>query len=136
VAVSAQKAGLLPISQQSTFVLDSLGYHDYEGVALRDEEKPRLQDDLGNANYLMLKNHGLLTVGKTVADAFLHMYLFETACQIQLSAQAGGELTLVDHEILAGAAAAAKVQTDGVGGSFVWPALMRKLDRIDDSFRS
>ena len=136
VAVSAQKNGLLPISQQSTFVLDSLGYHDYEGVALRDDEKPRLQDDLGHANYLMLRNHGLLTVGKTIADAFLNMYIFETACQIQLSAQAGGELTLVDPDILATAASAKEVQTDGVGGSFVWPALIRKLDRIDDSYRS
>lgn len=136
VAVSAQKNGLLPISQQSTFVLDSLGYHDYEGVALRDDEKPRLQDDLGHANYLMLRNHGLLTVGKTIADAFLQMYIFETACQIQLSAQAGGELTLVDPAILATAASAKDVQTDGVGGSFVWPALIRKLDRIDDSYRS
>ena len=136
VAVSAQKNGLLPISQQSTFVLDSLGYHDYEGVALRDDEKPRLQDDLGHANYLMLRNHGLLTVGKTIADAFLQMYIFETACQIQLSAQAGGELTLVDPAILATAASAKDVQTDGVGGSFVWPAMIRKLDRIDDSYRS
>ncbi|WP_233888830.1 class II aldolase/adducin family protein [Paraburkholderia flagellata] len=136
VAVSAQKNGLLPISQQSTFVLDSLGYHDYEGVALRDDEKPRLQDDLGHANYLMLRNHGLLTVGKTIADAFLQMYIFETACQIQLSAQAGGELTLVDPAILATAASAKNVQTDGVGGSFVWPAMIRKLDRIDDSYRS
>jgi ribulose-5-phosphate 4-epimerase/fuculose-1-phosphate aldolase len=136
VAVSAQKCGLLPISQQSTFVLDSLGYHDYEGVALRDDEKPRLQDDLGKANYLMLKNHGLLTVGKTVADAFLHMYLFETACQIQISAQAGGDLMLVDRDILAGAASAAHAQTGDMGGSFVWPTLIRKLDRIDDSYRS
>jgi ribulose-5-phosphate 4-epimerase/fuculose-1-phosphate aldolase len=136
VAVSAQKNGLLPISQQSTFVLDSLGYHDYEGVALRDDEKPRLQADLGHANYLMLRNHGLLTVGKTVADAFLNMYIFETACQIQLSAQAGGELTLVERDILATAASARDAQTGGVGGSFVWPALIRKLDRIDDSYRS
>ena len=62
VAVSAQKNGVLPISQQSTFVLASLAYHDYEGVAFRDDEKPRLQADLGNANFLMLRNHGLLTV--------------------------------------------------------------------------
>ena len=84
----------------------------------------------------MLKNHGLLTVGKTVADAFLHMYLFETACQIQISAQAGGELTLVERDILEGAASAANAQTGGTGGSFVWPALIRKLNRIDDSYRS
>ena len=92
VAVSAQKCGVLPISQQSTFVLSSLAYHDYEGVALRDDEKPRLQADLGTANYLMLRNHGLLTVGTTIADAFLHMYTFENTCRIQIDAQAGGEL--------------------------------------------
>src|SRR5476649_460882 len=104
VAVSAQKCGVLPISQQSTFVLSSLGYHDYEGVALRDDEKPRLQTDLGSANFLMLRNHGLLTVGKSIPDAFLSMYLFESTCQIQLSAQAGGELTTVDPQILEGVA--------------------------------
>jgi ribulose-5-phosphate 4-epimerase/fuculose-1-phosphate aldolase len=71
IAVSAQKNGVLPISQQSTFVLASLAYHDYEGVAFRDEEKPRLQADMGEANFLMLRNHGLLTVGKSIADAFL-----------------------------------------------------------------
>jgi ribulose-5-phosphate 4-epimerase/fuculose-1-phosphate aldolase len=136
VAVSAQQGGLLPISQQSTFVLGSLGYHDYEGVALRDDEKPRLQADLGHADYLMLRNHGLLTTGRSIADAFLAMYLFESACQIQLAAQAGGALLNVNEEILSGAAAAAKAQTDGAGGRFVWPALLRKLDRIDASYRS
>src|SRR5438876_8746832 len=85
VAVSAQKCGVLPISQQSTFVLASLAYHDYEGVAFRDDEKPRLQADLGGRNFLMLRNHGLLTVGRTIADAFLGMYIFESACQIQVS---------------------------------------------------
>src|ERR1700737_4955033 len=89
VAVSAQRGGVLPISQQSTFVLGSLRYHHYEGVALHDyDEKPRLQADLGNANFLILCNHGLLTVGRTIADAFLSMYIFETTCQIQLAAQA------------------------------------------------
>src|SRR3990167_6984446 len=93
VAVSAQKCGVLPISQQSTFVLGSLAYHAYEGVAFRDDEKPRLQADLGEANFLMLRNHGLLTVGKTIADAFLSMYTFENTCRIQIDAQAGGTLT-------------------------------------------
>ena len=135
VAVSAQKAGVLPISQQSTFVLASLGYHDYEGVALRDDEKPRLQADLGTANFLMLRNHGLLTVGPSIADAFLAMYLFETTCQIQLAAQAGGELIRVDPRILDGVAHAVRTQTEGMGGAFVWPALLRKLDRADPSYR-
>ncbi|MEZ5463337.1 class II aldolase/adducin family protein [Dokdonella sp.] len=136
VAVSAQKAGILPISQQSTFVLASLGYHDYEGVALRDDEKPRLQADLGTANYLVLRNHGLLTVGNSIADAFLAMYLLETTCQIQIAAQSGGELTRVDPRIIDGVAAAAREQTDGIGGAFVWPALLRKLDRLDSGYRN
>jgi len=137
VAVSAQKGGVLPISQQSTFVLASLAYHDYEGVALRDEEKPRLQADLGQADFLMLRNHGLLTVGKTIADAFLAMYVFESTCQIQISAQSGGgELTPVHPQIITGVGHAMKVQSGGMGGAFAWPALLRKLDRQDDSYKS
>ncbi|MEX3811220.1 class II aldolase/adducin family protein [Paraburkholderia sp. BR13439] len=135
VAVSAQKRGILPISQQATFVLGSLGYHAYEGVALRDEEKPRLQADLGDATFLMLRNHGLLTVGATIADAFLAMYIFETTCQVQLAAQTGDELEFIDAAIVSGAQEAARVQTQGFGGAFVWPALLRKLDRIDASYR-
>jgi len=136
IAVSAQKSGVLPISQQSTFVLASMAYHDYEGVALRDDEKPCLQTDLGAANFLMLRNHGLLTVGTSIADAFLAMYIFETTCQIQIAAQAGGELTTIDSQILHGVADAARTQTGGMGGAFVWPALLRKLDRIDNSYKS
>ena len=129
VAVSAQKNGVLPISQQSTFVLASLAYHGYEGVAFRDEEKPRLQADLGEANFLMLRNHGLLTVGKTIADAFLSMYTFENTCRIQIDAQAGGELTQVNPKIVSGVAQAMRVQTGGLGGAFAWPALLRKVQR-------
>jgi ribulose-5-phosphate 4-epimerase/fuculose-1-phosphate aldolase len=136
VAVSAQAAGVLPISQQSTFVLGSLAYHGYQGVAFRPEEKPSLQADLGHANYLMLRNHGLLTVGKTIADAFLHMYVFESTCQIQISAQAGGPLTQVEPSIVKGIAQAMKVQTGGIGGAFVWPSLIRKLERTDVSYKT
>jgi ribulose-5-phosphate 4-epimerase/fuculose-1-phosphate aldolase len=136
VAVSAQAGGVLPISQQSTFVLSSLAYHDYEGVALHDAEKPRLQADLGSANYLMLRNHGLLTVGKSIPDAFLAMYLFETTCNIQLAAQAGGPLTMVSQEIVDGVGESMRVQSGGQGGAFVWPALLRKLERMDASYRT
>ncbi|GAC1527389.1 class II aldolase/adducin family protein [Undibacterium sp. Jales W-56] len=135
VAVSAQKCGILPISQQSTFVLASLAYHEYEGVAFRDEEKPRLQADLGKANFLMLRNHGLLVAGKSIADAFLSMYTFEATCQIQLAAQAGGELTQVNPLIVKGVAEAMRVQTGGLGGAFVWPSLIRKLDRADEGYK-
>ena len=130
VAVSAQRQGVLPLSQQSIFVLSSLGYHDYEGVALRDDEKPRLVHDLGTNHYLMLRNHGLLTVGETVADAFLNMYLFEAACAIQVRALAGGgEIVSVPGEIIAGARQQAAQVTRGLGGALAWPGLLRRLDR-------
>lgn len=136
VAVSAQKNGLLPISQQSLFVLASLGYHDYEGVALNDAEKPRLVADLGNNNALMLRNHGLLTVGKTVAEAFLAMYVMEASCRIQVLAQAGGnELIPIAEPILKGIKAAAAQVTKGLGANLAWPGLLRKLDRIDASYK-
>ena len=135
VAVSAQKCGVLPISQQSTFVLASLAYHDYEGVALRDDEKPRLQQDLGDKTFLMLRNHGLLVVGKTIADAFLSMYTFENTCRIQIDAQAGGELVQVNPKILEGLAQVMKTVTAGQGANIAWPALIRKLDRTDPSYK-
>jgi len=134
VAVAAQARGVLPISQQSTFVLASLAYHDYEGVAFRPDEAPRLQADLGQANFLCLRNHGLLTVGSSVADAFLAMYIFESACQIQIAAQAGGELIAIDSAIVAGTARAMQVQTGGLGGAFVWPAMLRKAAQIGPDF--
>jgi ribulose-5-phosphate 4-epimerase/fuculose-1-phosphate aldolase len=136
VAVSAQKCGVLPISQQSTFVLGSLGYHDYEGVAIHDEEKSRLQADLADSTFLMLRNHGLLTAGKSIADAFLAMYLFESTCQIQLAAQAGGELLTVDQNIMDGIGQVVKTQTEDQGAAFVWPALLRKLERLDSDYRT
>jgi ribulose-5-phosphate 4-epimerase/fuculose-1-phosphate aldolase len=135
VAVSAQKCGVLPISQQSTFVLASLAYHDYEGVALRDEEQPRLQADLGSRNFLMLRNHGLLTVGRTVADAFLGMYTFENTCRIQIDAQAGGELLRVDPRIIEGMAQVFKTVTAGQGANIAWPALLRQLDRTNPGYQ-
>jgi ribulose-5-phosphate 4-epimerase/fuculose-1-phosphate aldolase len=136
VAVSAQKRGILPISQQSTFVLASLAYHGYEGVALRDDEKPRLQADLGDKNFLVLRNHGLLVVGKTIPDAFLSMYTFENTCRIQVDALAGGsELTEVDPRILQGMAQVMKTVTAGQGANIAWPALIRKLERTDPSYK-
>ena len=135
VAVSAQKNGLLPISQHSMFPLMSVGYHDYEGVALNEEEKPRLVADLGNKRALILRNHGLLTVGRNAAEAFLGMYFLEASCRIQVMAQAGGELTMIDEKILAGTQAQAAQATKGLGADLVWPALLRKLDRIDPSYK-
>jgi ribulose-5-phosphate 4-epimerase/fuculose-1-phosphate aldolase len=137
IAVSAQKEGVLPLSQQSIFVLSSLGYHDYEGVALRDDEKPRLVRDLGEKNFLMLRNHGLLTVGPSVADAFQAMYLFEAVCTIQVRAMAGGvPLTHVQPQIIATAQQQAKQVTRGLGGQLIWPGLLRRLDRVYPGYDS
>jgi len=134
--VSAQQDGLLPLSQISLVVLASIGYHDYEGIALNAEEKPRLVADLGSKSFLILRNHGLLTVGGNIADAFLAMYAFETACQIQIMAQSSGvPLTQISPQILAGIAAQVDEVTKGLGGKLAWPGLLRKLDRVDASFR-
>jgi ribulose-5-phosphate 4-epimerase/fuculose-1-phosphate aldolase len=139
VAVAAQRAGLQPISQHSMFVLASLGYHDFEGVALDEGEQPRLVRDLGHANCLILRNHGLLAVGETVADAFIHMYYLEASCAIQVRAQSGGgELIPVPKDVLEGHyARMATMREPSEGpGALVWPGLRRRLDRTDPSYRS
>jgi ribulose-5-phosphate 4-epimerase/fuculose-1-phosphate aldolase len=137
VAVSAQEQGLLPISQQAMFPLASLAYHDYEGLALNEEEKPRLVTDLGNKNYMILRNHGLLTVGNSAAEAFLLMYILERACRIQILAQSGGgALHYVPKDIINLTAKQMSAVTVGQGADLAWPGLLRKLDRIDSSFRS
>jgi ribulose-5-phosphate 4-epimerase/fuculose-1-phosphate aldolase len=136
IAVSAQRDGLLPISQQALFPLASLAYHDYEGLALNDAEKPRLVNDLGAKNNLILRNHGLLTIGKSVAEAVLSMYILERACKIQILAQSGkAELVLVPDQIVGGVAAQMSAVTVGQGAALTWPGLLRKIDRIDPSFR-
>jgi ribulose-5-phosphate 4-epimerase/fuculose-1-phosphate aldolase len=122
VAVSAQEEGLLPLSQQSLGVLASLGYHDYEGIALNEAEKPRLVQDLGHNSYLMLRNHGLLTVGMTPADAFVAMYFF-------------GKLTPIAQPILDGIKDQIRIATRGANpGALVWPGLLRRLDRRNPGF--
>ena len=137
VAVSAQKDGLLPISQQSLFPLSSLAYHNYEGVALNEDEKPRLVADLGAKNFLILRNHGLLTCGRSAAEAFLFMYILESACRIQILAQTGGQdLTTIPAPILEGIAKQVAMVTKGLGADLVFPALLRKLDKIDPSYKT
>ena len=136
VAVSAQAEGLLPLSQISLIPYASLAYHDYEGIALNEDEKPRLVADLGDKNFLILRNHGLLTVGTTIPEAFLFMYALETACQTQLAAMGGGaELIRVNDAIVKGIMAQVDIVLKGVGAELAWPAILRKLDRQDPSFR-
>ncbi|MBO9490781.1 class II aldolase/adducin family protein [Endozoicomonas sp. G2_1] len=137
VAVSAQRQGLLAISQNSLFPLASLSYHDYEGVALNPDEKRRLVDDLGETNSMILRNHGTLTIGSSVANAFLAMFVLERACRIQIMAQSGNsDLVYVPQAIVDGISQQAAQVTKGLGGSLAWPGLLRKLDRIDPSYKS
>lgn len=131
VAVSTQQQGLLALSQQSLFPLSGLSYHDYEGVALNPEEKQRLVADLGHTQFLILRNHGLLTCAGSIADAFLNMYILQKACEIQLLAQSSGQaLIKIPDAILAGIQQAGQAVTRNAGGQLAWPGLLRRLDRI------
>lgn len=127
VAVSAQKEGLLPLSQFAYITWPSLAYHDFEGLALNREEQPRLVEDLGNNNYFILRNHGLLTVGQSIAEAFQAMHRLEAACMVQVRAQ-GSELNLIPPHILE----RSKNETPSDRArkaALVWPAMLRRLDR-------
>lgn len=135
-AVSAQKCGLLPIVQQSIFILANMAYHDYDGVTLDKDQQPALLKDIGDKRFVMLRNHGLLVLGRTIPDAFLMMYLFESACIVQLRAQAGGELIEIPRKYIDAGRETGQRQTLSQGGRLVWPGLLRRLDRIDPSYRT
>lgn len=137
IAVASLKEGLLPLSQYSCFSLSSMGSHDYEGLAVNPEEKERLQQDLGSDNHhLLLPNHGALTVGPTVGDAFMRMYDLQRACEIQLMIQSTGQEAMpIAPEIVEGIFRQAKVVHSGsTGGQKSWPAMLRKAYRIDPGF--
>jgi ribulose-5-phosphate 4-epimerase/fuculose-1-phosphate aldolase len=137
VAVSCQKGGLLAISQQASVVVQSLSYHDYEGIALNPEEKARLQANLGTARCLMLRNHGLLTVGRSVPEAFLVMYTLQRACEVQVLAQGqGAELIPIPQSVLDTVPAYSKAVLKDAGPAAAWPALLRRMDRLDSSYRN
>ncbi|MHB8528101.1 MAG: class II aldolase/adducin family protein [Caulobacteraceae bacterium] len=137
VAVSCQKAGLKPVSQTALYALSSLAYHPYEGVALEREERPRLQADLGDRDLMILENHGLLACGRGVADAFLKMFMLQRACEIQILAQSGGgDLKSVPADILERIAAQSRRSLGEAGPERIWPAVLRKMDRLDPSYRT
>jgi ribulose-5-phosphate 4-epimerase/fuculose-1-phosphate aldolase len=136
VAVSCQRDGLLPLCQASLFPLGSVAYHDYEGVAINPGEKRRLVADLGSCNFMILRNHGLLTCGRSVAEAFLYMYSLQAACATQLAAQASGApLVPVAPAIVEGFRGQAGAVLRGLGADIVWPGVLRKVERLDPSFR-
>ncbi|MFE7423332.1 class II aldolase/adducin family protein [Rhodococcus sp. NPDC057529] len=141
-AVAAQRSGLLPLNQISMEFHNRIGYHDYEGVALNKDEQARLVADLGSNSAMILRNHGLLTVGTTPAEAFLRMFYLEKACQIQIAAQQGGSLQLPTHEVAEHTARQLNGEahtddfTDEIGLDLAWAALLRLLDTVDPSFKN
>jgi ribulose-5-phosphate 4-epimerase/fuculose-1-phosphate aldolase len=137
VAVSCQEQGLLPMSQHAMLVYDDVAYHDYEGVALDHDERPRLVNDLGNKNMMILRNHGTIAMGKTCADAFLRLYYLERSCTIQVRALAGGSKINPTHQGVAEKTAGTGAGAfEGMIGNLAWPGLLRTLDRKDPSYRN
>jgi ribulose-5-phosphate 4-epimerase/fuculose-1-phosphate aldolase len=129
VAVSAQRDGLLPISQTAMAVIKDLAYHDYEGIALDLGERERLVADLGAKNLMLLRNHGTLTVGTSAAAAFMRMFFLERACRMQVMAQGGGPLLMGDDDMQLKVGGQAAMGFDVIGERLAWPGLRRRLDR-------
>lgn len=132
VAVSAQTEGLLPLSQTAMTVIHDLAYHAYEGIALDLDERERLVKDIGGHNFLMLPNHGTLTVGKSAAQCFMRMFFLERACAMQVRALSAGRggVTIPDQsvqDVVEGQSKGPGMEV--VADKLAWPALLRKLDR-------
>jgi ribulose-5-phosphate 4-epimerase/fuculose-1-phosphate aldolase len=142
VAVSGQEKGLLPLSQFAMRFYNRQAFHDYEGVAIDMDEQERLVRDLGDHKVMLMRNHGILTVGRTPGEAFMLLYYFERAARIQLQMQAAaasaGPLVIPPHEVCEKAARQFwELQGDIlVPGEREWPALMRQLDRTDPTYRN
>ncbi len=133
VAVASLKDGLLPLSQTGMLVRSQIAYHDYEGVALFEEEKDRLVKDLGEARLMILRNHGTLALGKNVAEAFTNIYFLEKACSYQVRALSGNlELNYPSEESIE----TTRQQGEGreMAAALLWPAVKRKMERLDSSF--
>jgi ribulose-5-phosphate 4-epimerase/fuculose-1-phosphate aldolase len=139
VGVASQKHGLLPITQMALTAWSEIRYHDYEGVADNEDERARIVEDLGDGSMLILRNHGTLTVGATVAEAFARMYRIERACRFQLAALTGGaEPNPIPREVIDYTAQQGReLSRSGrsAGGKLMWAALKRKLDREDPGYR-
>ncbi len=132
VAVSAHPDGLLPLSQTAMLCIPHICFHEYEGVALNLDERERLVADLGDHDIMLLRNHGTLTVGKNVGEAFTYMYFLMKACQIQVRTLAMGPGYMPSQEALD--TTAQQAQSLGAGHKLAWPALIRKLERMGSDY--
>jgi ribulose-5-phosphate 4-epimerase/fuculose-1-phosphate aldolase len=136
MAVSAQKAGLLPLSQTALGVYNGVAYHDYEGIALIEDEKARLVADLGTKNLMILRSHGLLTAARTVGETFLALYMLQKACETQLAAQSGGVELIYQSQSMADLVEQQATNSFGMAAHLAWQPLLRKMDRLDSSYRT
>ena len=136
VAISCLAEGLLPLNQTSLFFHDRIAYHDYEGIALDLDERERLVRDLADKDVMILRHHGLLTVGRTVAEAFLNMYYVEQSCRLQIAATQGGQKVTVPPDDVAAHTAAQFNRSPATKGQRPWAALRRRLDRISPDYAS
>jgi ribulose-5-phosphate 4-epimerase/fuculose-1-phosphate aldolase len=136
MAVSAQADGLLPLTQHAMRFYGNIGYHDYEGIALDLDERERLVADLGEHRALILRNHGLLTAGRTIPEAFNLIYYLERSCQAQIAALSGGVKLTIPNQGVPEHTAQQFVRTGKPSGHREWPALLRMLDQTDPSYRS
>lgn len=136
IAVASVEQGLLPLSQYAAFALASIAYHEYEGLAVNPDEVLRLQQDLGSANFFMLRNHGALTMGKTIGDAFMHMYDLIKACEVQVKMQHRSDgVVRVPQAVIDGIKAQANVVHTGLtGGQKAWPAMLRRVKQVYPDF--
>jgi ribulose-5-phosphate 4-epimerase/fuculose-1-phosphate aldolase len=136
MAVSAMKCGILPIAQSSMRFSD-IAYHDYEGVALRLEERERLVQNLGNREAMVLRNHGLLTVAPSIPECFNNMYRLERACQVQVTTlSCNTELQFPPQEVVKYSNEQMRSGNRRRYGRLEWPALLRKLDKVDTSYKN
>jgi ribulose-5-phosphate 4-epimerase/fuculose-1-phosphate aldolase len=137
VAVSTTKQGLLPLTQFSMRFHDRIAYHEYEGPALDPDEQQRLVSDLGDKNVMILKNHGLLTAYPTIGEAFNAIYWLEKACRVQLDAMASSsEINIPDVSVAEKTARLYDRDTRRPYGLLEWPAMLRYLDSMDESYKS
>jgi ribulose-5-phosphate 4-epimerase/fuculose-1-phosphate aldolase len=134
-AVSAQQGGLLPVNQFGITYAGQIGYHDYDGPGLRPEEQKKFVAALGGRRMMFLRNHGTLTWGRSVAEAFTLMHYLERSCEIQVAAQGGGALALPAQAVIDATVATAQGVGDAGFGRIGFAALVRRLDREDPSYR-
>jgi ribulose-5-phosphate 4-epimerase/fuculose-1-phosphate aldolase len=136
IAVSTLKEGLLPLSQTALGFYNTVRYHDYEGLALVEDEKARLASDLGDGSALILRSHGLLTAASTIGETFLALFMLQKACEVQLAAMSAGRELIQQPQEMADLVELQTHSAFGLGAQMSWTALLRKMDRLDSSYRN